>query len=140
MECPNAGALVLMWKCQGNVNGTAASGYALVTLGPSLHRSMKLYLSSRSPINSVFTNEDGQAIYKVETPMTMKRVATITRVIPNDIVPQDGEAADPDMKDRYAFMASVEFNHLSSTRITLVGSEFTTNSYFTREGWTSCGR
>jgi hypothetical protein len=92
-------------------------------------------MSDRSPLYSVFTNEDGQAIYKVETPMIgITRTATITRVIPNDI-PQDGEDAEVDMKDRYAFMASVEFNHLTSARIRLVGSEFTTKSYFKKEGW-----
>jgi hypothetical protein len=97
-------------------------------------------MSDRSPLHSVFTNEDGQVIYKVETPMLgITRTATITRVIPNDI-PQDGEDADADMKDRYVFMASIEFNHLTSARIRLVGSEFTTNSYFKKEGWGVYGR
>ena len=94
---------------------------------------MNLYLSSRSPLNATFATEDGQILYKVKTPLT-PRTATITRVVPND-VPLDSKDADPDMKDRYDFMASIEFKLFSPTTIKLVGSQFTTKSYFRREGY-----
>jgi len=101
---------------------------------------MNLYLSTHSPLRSVFTNEDGQAIYKVETPiLEVTRTATISRVIPND-VPKEGEEADPDMRDKYAFTGSVEFKNLSSSRIKLGGSEFLAKSYFRKEGWNHYGR
>jgi hypothetical protein len=94
---------------------------------------MNLYLSSRLPWHATFATEDGQILYKVKTPMIGTRTATITRVVRND-VPLDSEDADPDMKDKYAFMASIEFRVFSPDKIKLVGSEFTTKSYFRKEG------
>jgi len=99
---------------------------------------MKFYLSTSSPINSAFTNEDGQAIYKVETPLLkLPWVTSISRVIPNDLPQED---ADPDMRDNYTFMAQIEFHDISPSKITLVGSEFTAKSYFRKEGWGIYGR
>jgi hypothetical protein len=109
--------------------------------------SMNIYLSSRSPWNATFATEDGQILYKVETPLVVgTRTATITRVVPNDsdsppeatsTTPEGDHHhdsdADPDMKDRYAFMASIEFRHLSPSTIKLIGSEFSTKDYFRRE-------
>jgi hypothetical protein len=100
---------------------------------------MNLYLSTRSPLHSTYSNEAGQVFYRVETPRDFKRTATISRVVPND-VPQEGEGAEPDMKDKYAFMGSIEFKVFSPSRIRLVGSEFTTKNYFKKEGWGIYGR
>jgi hypothetical protein len=95
---------------------------------------MNLYLSTRLPWHATFATEDGQILYKVKTPIILgTRAAVITRVVPND-VPLDSEDADPDMKDKYAFMASIEFRVFSPDMIKLVGSEFTTKSYFRKEG------
>jgi hypothetical protein len=100
---------------------------------------MNLYLSSRLPWNTTFATEDGQIMYKVKTPMIGTRTAIITRVVPNDVPRRsdDADAADPDIKDRYAFIASIQFRVFSPTTIKLVGgSEFTTKSYFRPESKT----
>jgi hypothetical protein len=101
---------------------------------------MNLYLSTRSPLHSTYSNEAGQVFYRVETPLGFKRTATISRVVP-DYAPQE-EGAEPDMEDKYAFMGSIEFNVFSPSRIRLVGSdsEFTTKNYFKKEGWGIYGR
>jgi hypothetical protein len=97
---------------------------------------MNLYLSTRLPLHASFATEDGQILYKVETPkLGIPRTATISRVIPN-YVPQEGEDAVADMKDRYAFMASIEFHAFSPAKIKLVGSEFTSKTYFRIDGKT----
>jgi len=99
---------------------------------------MKLYLSTSSPLNSVFTNEDGQAIYKVKIPMfKLPLVTSISRVIPNDLPQED---ADPDMRDNYTFMAQIDFHVISPSKIKLAGSEFTSKNYFRKEGWGIYGR
>ncbi|RDB19297.1 hypothetical protein Hypma_013597 [Hypsizygus marmoreus] len=47
---------------------------------------MHLYLSSRSPLHAVYTNEDGQVMYKVETTYGLgNRTSTISCVVPHDI-------------------------------------------------------
>jgi hypothetical protein len=60
-------------------------------------------------------------------------------VVPND-VPQEEAGGELDMKDRYAFMGSIEFNTFSPSRIRLVGTEFTAKSYFKKESWGIYGR
>ncbi|GLB35680.1 hypothetical protein LshimejAT787_0212450 [Lyophyllum shimeji] len=84
---------------------------------------MHLYLSTRSVINSTFANEDGQVLYKVETPMAAgTRVSTISMVVPDDVPQRDGE---PDMHDRFAHLAEIEHH---------------TKDYFRKEGFSRFGR
>lgn len=90
---------------------------------------MHLYLSDRSPLHATFATEEGQAIYKVDTPFKFpRRTATISRIIPNGV--EGGGAPDePDMQDRYGHLAEIEFG-LVSSRLRFGGSEIETKDYF----------
>jgi hypothetical protein len=47
-----------------------------------------LILSKRSPLNAVYSNEAGQVLYKVETPLGFNtRVSSVYKVIPNTTNP-----------------------------------------------------
>lgn len=98
---------------------------------------MHLYLSNHSPLNSVYTNEHGQAIYKVETPKAFgTRTSTISRIVPNDIQNSNSE----DMRDRFMFVAQVVHKPIKSSILRFRGSEFETSSYFHKEGLGVYGR
>ncbi|KAF8888277.1 hypothetical protein BD779DRAFT_1611346 [Infundibulicybe gibba] len=84
---------------------------------------MLLYLSDSSPLHSTFSNEEGQAIYKVDTPFKLKnRTATIRRV--------------DDMRDQFAHLAQVEWRVFGSSRIRQDGEEVETKTFFRKAG---CG-
>ncbi|KAF8894852.1 hypothetical protein BD779DRAFT_867293 [Infundibulicybe gibba] len=90
---------------------------------------MHLYLSDASPLHATFGNEEGQAIYKVDSPFKLVgRTANISRVVPND-VPR-GE----DMQDRFAHLAQVEWHTLGSSIIRQAGQEVETKTFFQKEG------
>ncbi|GLB35659.1 hypothetical protein LshimejAT787_0212240 [Lyophyllum shimeji] len=104
---------------------------------------MHLYLSTPSPLNATFTNEDGQVMYKVDTPMAVgTRTSTISCVVPNDIPQQqsDSSAAEESMKDRFAHLAQVEHNVVGSSVLRFGGKEILTKEYFRKEGWGAYGR
>ncbi|KAF9463420.1 hypothetical protein BDZ94DRAFT_1258757 [Collybia nuda] len=102
---------------------------------------MNLHLSDRSPINATYFNDDGQAIYKVETPIRLgTRTSTITRVIPNDATPNDGDGDEVDMRDRFGFLAQIEHKPFSSSVIKFGGIETEVKHYFRKEGWSWYGR
>ncbi|GLB35660.1 hypothetical protein LshimejAT787_0212250 [Lyophyllum shimeji] len=93
---------------------------------------MHLYLSTPSPLNSVYTNEHGQALYKINTPgMFGARKSTISCVVPNDI---PGEDSEPSMQDRFEYLAQVEHNVLAPSVLRFGGKAFRTNEYFRKEG------
>lgn len=47
---------------------------------------MKLTLSRNSPTNSVYRNQDGMPLYRVETPWKLvDKISTITRFVPNSV-------------------------------------------------------
>jgi hypothetical protein len=97
---------------------------------------MLLHLSGRSPLNSVYTNPEGQVLYKTKSPMTMSaRTTTVSYVLPNDI----GKEPE-DMCDRFAHLAEVEHNTLASSIIRFRGEEVKTKEYFRKEGWGPLGR
>jgi hypothetical protein len=100
---------------------------------------MKLHLSERSPLNSTFSNDAGQILYKVDTPLKLgARTSTIKRVIPNDVVPQQGGGVD--MQDRFGVLGQIEHKPISSSIIKLGGIEAETKAYFRKEGWGAYGR
>ncbi|KAG6810702.1 hypothetical protein H0H92_010665 [Tricholoma furcatifolium] len=99
---------------------------------------MHLYLSDRSPLNTILTNADGQVLYKVETPFTLgSRTSTVTRVIPNDI---PGNEEEPSMQDRYEYFGEVEHNPISSSVLRFGGNQFETNTFFRKAEWAPNGR
>lgn len=102
---------------------------------------MNFILSDRSFLNATYSNEAGQVIYKVETPKGLTtRVSTITRVIPNDVIPLKGDSDEVDMRDRFGFLAQIEHKPISSSVIKFGGVEVETKEYFRKEGWGWYGR
>ncbi|KAF9463416.1 hypothetical protein BDZ94DRAFT_1258742 [Collybia nuda] len=102
---------------------------------------MNLYLSDRSPLNSKFRTEAGQIIYKVDTPIRFTtRVSTITKVIPNDVIPLQDTGNEVDMRDRFALLALIEHKPRASSVIKLGDVETETLKYFRKEGWGPYGR
>jgi hypothetical protein len=97
---------------------------------------MLLNLSARSPLNSVYTNPEGQVLFKTKSPMKLPtRTTTISYVLPNDI-----ERQPEDMQDRFAHLAEVEHTTLNSSIIRIRGEEKKTDEYFRKEGWGPLGR
>lgn len=100
---------------------------------------MNLILSDRSPLHSVFSNESGQAIYKVDTPKKLgTRTATITRVVPNE--PKDRENGTENMQDRFTELAKIEFKAVDPSRIRFGNEEYEAKKYLKKEGWGWYGR
>jgi len=93
---------------------------------------MRLYLSKRSPLRSVYTNEFGEAIYKVETPLKLSgQTITIARSIPADIPHRDGEAA---LENRFAHLAQIDWRYIESTKIRFAGNDLDDKTFFRKEG------
>lgn len=100
---------------------------------------MNLHLSERSPLHSTFSNDAGQVIYTVETPMGLgTRISTIRKVISNNVVPEIGHEVD--MQDRFGFLAQVKHKPFSSSILKFAGDEIETKKYFRKEGWGLYGR
>ncbi|KAG5642050.1 hypothetical protein DXG03_003749 [Asterophora parasitica] len=95
---------------------------------------MHLYLSTRHHLNSIYSNEEGQALYKVETPSGIaSRTSSISYVVPN-------EGGDKSMVDRYAHLAQVDHNAVASSVLRFGGIQYETKDYFRKEGWGAQGR
>ncbi|KAF8888278.1 hypothetical protein BD779DRAFT_1440034 [Infundibulicybe gibba] len=91
---------------------------------------MHLYLSGASPLHSTFSNEEGQVIYKVDSPIKLtNRTASIRRALPNDLF--DGE----DTHNRFAHLAQVEWRVVGPSTIRQGGEEIETKTFFRRGGW-----
>jgi hypothetical protein len=61
---------------------------------------LELHFSDSSPLNTVLSNTDGQAIYKIETPRKMgSRTSQVFKIIPNE------DAMD--MRDHFEKIAEV---------------------------------
>lgn len=72
---------------------------------------MNFYLSERGPLNSTFAAENGQIIYKVNTPMRLgTRTSTISKIMPNDVVlhQEDEGEGEVDMRDRFALCVTLD--------------------------------
>lgn len=101
---------------------------------------MHLYLSGRSPLNGVYTDENGQAIYKVHTPLKLSdRTSTITRSIPDDIPRREG-LDDVTFQDRFAHLAQIDWRTIDSTKIRFAGESLDTGNLFRKDGWGWYGR
>ncbi|KAF8875694.1 hypothetical protein BD779DRAFT_1449911 [Infundibulicybe gibba] len=97
---------------------------------------MHLYLSDTSPLNTTFSDEAGQAIYKVDTPLGLiSCTANISRVVRDDI-PREGK----DLQDRFAHLAQVEWHMFGSSFIRQGGQEIDTRIFFRKEGLGWYGR
>jgi hypothetical protein len=116
---------------------------------------MNLYLSKYSPINSLYTHESGQVLYRVATPFALgPRLSRVFKVIPNNsdrmerlhvADPTDAEAVenalqDEDLQDKFEEIGQVQHNVVDSSIIRFGGEEMMTCSYFTKEDWGAHGR
>jgi len=88
---------------------------------------MHLVLSRRSHLNAVYSNEDGQAIYKVHSPFKFKgRTSTISRIMPNGIP----SSSDIGMQDRFAHLAQIDYKLMTPSIIRFGGIEVDVKTFF----------
>lgn len=116
---------------------------------------MNIYLSRRSPINSVYTNELGQVLYKVDTPYRLgSRTSTIWKIIPNESDPllydkyddtkeasdsEDEEKVTPELsestlRDRFTVLATVEHKLVGHAVLKFDGKTLESKDYFRKAG------
>ncbi|KAF9467770.1 hypothetical protein BDZ94DRAFT_1247646 [Collybia nuda] len=106
---------------------------------------MHLYLSNASPINSIYANADGQALYKVRTPSRLfGRTTAICSIIEGGVparteqdIYQNGAT-----QDRFGQLAKFEWKSFRSSKIrfTSRGREVKTRSFFKKQGMGWHGR
>lgn len=108
---------------------------------------MNLYLSKHSHLNSTYSNEQGQALFSVETPWGLgirERTATITRVNPNFASRADEEHTeleeDVDFRDHWTPIGQVQFHTFKSSILVIGHDEVETSTYFRKEGLGWLGR
>lgn len=89
---------------------------------------MRLYLSKNSLLNTNYDTEDGQTIYKVETPHRLHRTSTISRVVPNKS--ENEESGIWDQRDTFAPFASIEWKIFKHSKIQLGTKIIDTKTFF----------
>ena len=106
---------------------------AMNVAASQLYANMHLYLSGRSPLNSIFTNESGQVLYKVSSQIKFPaRTSTITRIVPND--------SPEDMRDKFVHLAQVQHNVVTSAVLRFGGNEIKVKDYFQERGFSAFGK
>ncbi|KAK0451407.1 uncharacterized protein EV420DRAFT_1311985 [Desarmillaria tabescens] len=129
---------------------------------------MNLYQMSSGILNNTYTNESGQAIYKVSTPHKFSgRVTTISRIVPSDYEPprvedttsyelgslrkctparsdSDGSSIgrepEVDFRDRFAPLGYIDWKVFASSVMRYKGEEVKATTYLKKQGWGSYGR
>jgi len=124
---------------------------------------MHLFLSKCSHLNSSYVNDDGQVLYKVETPFKFfGLISTIKSALPGDIptpgssringprpyesISDNNVKGDVDEKetdfeskedDRFAYLAEIKFKKITSSVMRYRGEEYETCKFFTKKelGW-----
>jgi hypothetical protein len=87
------------------------------------------YLSSEYVRSTVITNEQGQIIYKTDTPFRLgTRTTTIYKIKPNDDC--------SDMRDQFSVIGEIEWHAFSSSKFRFGGTEVTTKDFIPRRGFT----
>ena len=90
---------------------------------------MQLILSSELVRNAIFTNENGQVLYKTTHPrFTVGRLGTTTihKIKPND---------DPtDMQDQFDAIGEIEWHLIGSSTFRLNGQEMQSNDFLPSHG------
>ncbi|KAH6907026.1 hypothetical protein BKA70DRAFT_1286041 [Coprinopsis sp. MPI-PUGE-AT-0042] len=85
---------------------------------------MLLIIASGNPYNSNYCTEDGQVIYKVDSPFKLVgRTATISKKEPTD-------ESLTDTHDQFTRIGQIEFNALMPSRITWKGETKDTSAFF----------
>ncbi|KAK0461634.1 uncharacterized protein EV420DRAFT_1304852 [Desarmillaria tabescens] len=102
---------------------------------------MNLYQTSSEILNNTYTNESGQAIYKVSTPHKFSgRVTTISRIVPSDYEPPRVEDTDSyelgmDFRDRFAPLGYIDWKMFASSVMRYKGEEVKATTYLKKQGW-----
>ncbi|KAH7909213.1 hypothetical protein BJ138DRAFT_256065 [Hygrophoropsis aurantiaca] len=88
---------------------------------------MRLTLSSEHVRNTIFTNEEGQVVYKTDTPFKLgSRTTTISKITPN--------IEENDMRDQFAIMAAIEWHAIASSIFRFGGEEFHAKEFIPSSG------
>ncbi|KAF8888283.1 hypothetical protein BD779DRAFT_463652 [Infundibulicybe gibba] len=85
---------------------------------------MRLFLSEPTPLNATYTNEMGQAIYKVATPDKLfgTPVATIRRIVPSSVRDSTSTSTSlTSLRDQFGHLAQVEWHTLNHRGSAWVG-------------------
>ncbi|KAF8352175.1 hypothetical protein F5887DRAFT_912732 [Amanita rubescens] len=113
---------------------------------------MHLYLTKCSHLNSSYVDDDGQLLYKVETPFKFfGPVSTITSALsgdissaskissppPYDVIDGNGVKGQEHAKlsDQLAHLAEIKFNTISSSVMSYDGKVYETSQFFSKKGW-----
>ncbi|KAG1732934.1 hypothetical protein EDB19DRAFT_1855240 [Suillus lakei] len=84
-------------------------------------------LSTENVRNTVITNEQGQVIYKTDTPFRFSgRTTTIQKVKPND--------DQSHMRDQFDVMGEIEWHIFASSKFRFRGTEVETKEFIPRRG------
>ena len=89
---------------------------------------MQLILSSESVRNAIFTNENGQVLYKTTHPRlrVAMQTTTIHKIKPND---------DPtDMRDQFVVIGEIDWHLIGSSTFRLNGQEMQSNDFLPSHG------
>lgn len=103
--------------------------------GSEKYHVMHLYLSTNRPWNATYSNTEGQAIYKAESPENVFNLGTvpitIKRILPSEFDQKTGGEAD-----RFGHLAAIEYrgNSFLPSLIRYNGIEIVTNEFFRKTG------
>jgi hypothetical protein len=106
---------------------------------------MKLTLSTGSPLNALYVAQDGQVLFKVETQTAWKsstQISKVSRSLPNDEggSRKQGGLVDVDIRGGLVHVADIEHSVSSSTILRFGGKEIDAKNYFRKETWGAYGR
>ncbi|KAG2041938.1 hypothetical protein BDR03DRAFT_1089127 [Suillus americanus] len=90
---------------------------------------ISLSLSSERVHNTVITNEQGQILYKTETPFRLAGIGCITTI--QKIKPNDDQ---DHMQDQFDVLAEIEWHRFSSSKLRYGGTEVETNEFIPKRG------
>ncbi len=103
---------------------------------------MQLVLSTSKPWNSNYCNEDGQVLYKAESPGLGigGRIIKISRVLP-PIIDKDAETAGvTELRDAYEHVAEIDYRVFRTSRITYRFINQSVSDFFRTDGYSFYGR
>jgi len=103
---------------------------------------MQLILSTNTPWHTNYCNEDGQVLYKADSPGLglTGRTVKISRVLP-PVIHEDTEAVnDAELRDVYEHLAELDFRVFKSSRIKYQLIDQSVSEFFRKGGFSFWGR
>jgi len=101
---------------------------------------MLLVLSTKTPWNANYCNEDGQIIYKVESPGLITRTIKISRVLPPVEPGPDAEVGEAQFRDAYESVGEIECHSFRHSSIKYGGVDVSVVDFFRKRGFSFYGR